>query len=371
MELVAASCTAPWQGKHGVLPCSALCTRSGRILPRRQRRPQPPAPSPGGTERGGAEEWPPLSRARSSARGPRAAAVQVRVRPSRCPHREFLVTATGCADVTPSRGCPQSPLGAAPPPASFWAVLLGGCPIPWHRPLAERCLRAPRASHPASVSPSRGRAWPVCTPRAALGQHQGHPGAKSCLGAHGIICCPPPEQEAGGASAPQHSSGEPGALDLGHGWAREASGHPSILLLAERPPRRGGGLASAPLPTASSRPRLPGSTSSKEGPRGERRRSRADPAVRKWALTSARKPSLGERERARESLFIVIPRRFHPSPCSVHALRIFPACYHASGTCSAAKAALTLSCCVRLQLPERDWGWGFGVFAPVLGRWWR
>lgn len=192
---MAASCTAPWQGKHGVLPCSALCTRSGRILPRQQRRLQPPAPSPGGTERGGAEEWPPLSRARSSARGPRAAVVQVRVRPSRCPHRGSLVTTTGCADVTPSWGCPQFPLGAAPPPASFWAVLLGGCPIPWHRPLAERCLRAPRASHPASVSPSRGRAWPVCPPRAALGQHQGHPGAKPSLGAHGIICCPPPRQE--------------------------------------------------------------------------------------------------------------------------------------------------------------------------------
>lgn len=180
-----------------------------------------------------------------SARGPRVAAVQVRVRPSRCPHRESLVTASGCADVTPSRGCPLSPLGAAPPPASFWAVLLGGCPIPWLCPLAERCLRAPRASHPASVSPSRGRAWPVCPPRAALGQHQGHPGAKLCVGAHGIICCPPPP-EAEGASAPQHSSGEPGALDLGHGWAREASGHPSILLLAERPPRRGGGVGFCP-----------------------------------------------------------------------------------------------------------------------------
>lgn len=151
-----------------------------------------PQPHPRAARRGGgAEEWPPLSRARSSARGPRAAAVQVRVRPSRCPHRGSLVTATGCADVTPSRGCPQSPLGAAPPPASFWAVLLGGCPIPWHRPLAERCLRAPRASHPASVSPSRGRAWPVCPPRAALQQHQGHPGAKSSLGLMASSAVPP------------------------------------------------------------------------------------------------------------------------------------------------------------------------------------
>lgn len=191
---MAASCTAPWQGKHGVLPCSALCTRSGHILPWRQRRPQPPAPSPGGTERGGAEEWPPLSRARSSARGPRAAAVQVRVRPSRCPHRGSLVTTTRCADVTPSRGCPLSPLGAAPPPASFWAVLPGGCPIPWLRPLAEQCLRAPRASHPASVSPSRGRAWPVCPPRAALQQHQGHPGAKSSLGLTASSAVPPPSR---------------------------------------------------------------------------------------------------------------------------------------------------------------------------------
>lgn len=102
----------------------------------------------------------------------------------------------------------------------------------------------------------------------------------------------------------------------------------------------------------------------------------ADPAVRKRTLTSAPKPSQRARKRER-ALYCNSSAVSSLALLAVHALQIFPACYHASATCSAAKLPLTLSCWLgllaQLCLPlssamglglalgfvcSKVWGWG-------------
>lgn len=75
--------------------------------------------------------------------------------------------------------------------------------------------------------------------------------------------------------------------------------------------------------------------------------SQADPAVRKRTLTSAPKPSQRARKGER-ALYCNSSAVSSLALLAVHALQIFPACYHASATCSAAKPPLTPSCWLEL-----------------------